>query len=53
MTWIQSYGRKYHIPGARGWSLCRMAKLMKEPVDNPPIEKRCKICMKLAEEVEK
>ncbi|MCK9571160.1 hypothetical protein M0R72_19580 [Candidatus Pacearchaeota archaeon] len=53
MTWIQSYGSKYHLVKFDGadfkWSWCGI-NLMKEPTEDPQEDKRCKKCVKLAKE---
>jgi len=51
MIWIPSFGSKYHIvTNATGfdWSLCGIS-LMKDPVENPPEDRKCKRCLKLYE----
>lgn len=45
--WIQSYGSKFHIVANKGltpWSLCGI-NLLKDPVENPPDNKKCKKCL--------
>jgi len=55
MTWIQSFGSKYHyansIDTSTGYAtaICGIY-LMKDPVDEPPENKKCKKCLKKLKE---